>query len=205
MKMKLFLILGLVLTTLAPGCSRKQGSQATPKDAVKKFAEGFMEFDKAKVMASVTGDKLELEALSVFMDYMIAVKDFKKAVTNQYGASGWAHFENEGGAKLSLNLTDNRDKLDSAKIEVNNDNATCTIPGEAQVLNLSRKNGLWYVDAGNALATDGADLKNFVRMWTGMTELIRKKQQRIGQPGVTAQSLDMELGKELLNVLTTNR
>jgi len=42
-------------------------------------------------------------------------------------------------------------------------------------------------------------------MWTGMTELIRKKQQRIGQPGVTAQSLDMELGKELLNVLTANR
>ena len=205
MKMKLFLILGLVLTTLAPGCSRKQGSQATPKDAVKKFAEGFMKFDKAKVMASVTGDKLELEALSVFMDNMIAVKDFKKAITNQYGASGWAHFENEGGAKLSLNLTDNRDKLDSAKIKINNDNATCTIPGEAQVLNLSRRNGFWYVDAGNALATGGADLKNFIRMWTGTTELIRKKQRRIGQPGVTAQSLDMELGKELLNVLTANR
>ena len=205
MKMKLFLILGLVLPTLGAGCSRKQGSQATPKDAVKKFSEGFMELDKAKVMASVTGDKLELEALSVFMDYIITVQDFKKAVINQYGASGWAHFENEGGAKLSLDLTDNRDKLDSAKIEVNNNKATCTIPGEAQVMNLSRNNGVWYVDAGSALASGGTDIKKFIRMWSGMTDLIKKKQQRIGQSGVTAQSLDKELGNELLTILMTNR
>jgi len=205
MKMKLLFILVLVIVTFAPGCSRKEGSQATPKNAVKKFVDGFLEFDKAKVMASVTGDKLELEALSVFMDYTIAVKNFEKAVTDQYGASGWAHFENEGGAKLSLNLTGNRDKLDSAKIEVDNDHATCTIPGEAQVMNLSRRNGRWYVDAGNALGTSGTDIKKFIRMWSGMTDLIRKKQQRIGQPGVTAQSLDMELGKELLTVMMTNR
>ena len=72
-------------------------------------------------------------------------------------------------------------------------------------MNLSRKNGVWYVNAKDVLTTGGMDLEQFIKVWSGMTNLIRKKQQRIGQPGVTAQSLDMELGNEMMPILTGSR
>ena len=147
----------------------------------------------------------ELEAASVLMDYFIAVGNFKKAVIKEYGPSGWSHFENEGGAKLSMDLAANRDKLDSAKIEVTGDKASCTVPGEAQVMHFSRKNGLWHVEAGMFVNTGRVDSRKFTTMWKQMTELIRRKQKRIGQAGVTAESLDMELGRQLMHILMSSR
>jgi hypothetical protein len=170
-----------------------------------KFIEGILEFDKAKFMGSLTGTEMEMKAASAFMDYMISVSDFKEAVIDKYGSSGWAHFEKEGGAKLSLDMTDNRDKLDSMKVEIEGDKAVCTMPGEAKAVNLLRKNGVWYVNASNVVTTGGMSHEKFIETWTKMNELIKSKQRRIGQPGVTAQSLDMELGNEMIAILTGNR
>jgi len=204
MKMKKLLILSLISVTFLSGCKNKQDAQATPRDTVKTFSDGFLEFDKAKVMSCVTGDKTEMEALSVFMDYIAAVQDFKQAVIKEYGTSGWENFEREGGAKLSLDMTDNRKMLDSAKIEINGDRAVCNIAGETQAMTLSRVNGLWYVDAGAAITTGSTDIQKFIRTWSSMVNIIKKKKSRIGQPGVTAQSLDQELGAEILPVLIDN-
>ncbi len=204
MRTKLILTI-VVVSLIVSGCSKKQDSAATPKDAVSKLFEGMLEFDKAKFTGSLTGTKTELKAASVFIDYMIAVRDFKQAVIDKYGTSGWAHFENQGGAKLSLNMTDNRDKLDSMKVEIDSDKAVCTMPGEAKAVNLLRKNGVWYVNVSDVVTTGGVDLEKFIGTWTKMAELIKGKQQRIGQPGVTAQSLDMELGNEMMPILMGNR
>ena len=204
MKTKLILTI-TVVSLIGFGCAKKEGPAETPKDAVSKFIEGMLEFNKAKFMASLTGEKQELKAASMYMDYMIAVKDFKQAVIKKYGDSGWAHFENDGGAKLSLTMTDNRDKLDAMKVEIDGDKAVCTMPGEAKAVNLLRKNGIWYVNVSDIVTTGGMGLEKFIGMWTKMTKLIKGKQQRIGQPGVTAQSLDMELGNELMPILMGNR
>lgn len=204
--MRTKLILTIVAVSLMVcGCSKKQGTAATPKDAMSSFLEGMLEFDKAKFMGSLTGSKSEMKAASVFMDYMIALKDFKQAVIDKYGTAGWAHFEKQGGAKLSLNMTDNRDKLDSAKVEINGDKAVCTVPGEDKPVNLLCRNGLWYVNVSDVVTTGGASLEKFIETWTKMAELIKSKQRRIGQPGVTAQSLDMELGNEMVPILMGNR
>ncbi|MHC4657091.1 MAG: hypothetical protein ACYS91_19060 [Planctomycetota bacterium] len=204
MRTKLILTIAVV-SLIVTGCSKKQDSAATPKDAVNKLFEGMLEFDKAKFTGSLTGTKTELKAASVFMDYMIAVRDFKEAVIDKYGTSGWAHFEKQGGAKLSLNMTDNRDKMDSMKVEIDGDKAVCTMPGEAKGVNLLRKNGVWYVNVSDVVTTGGVDLETFIGTWTKMAELIKAKQQRIGKTGVTAQSLDMELGTEMMPILTGNR
>jgi len=204
MRTKLILTI-FVVSLIFSGCSKKQDSAATPKDAVSKLFEGMLEFDKSKFTGSLTGTKTELKAASVFMDYMIALRDFKQAVIDKYGTSGWAHFENKGGAKLSLDMTDNRDQLDSMKVEIDGDKAVCTMTGEAKTVNLLRKNGVWYVNVSDVVTTGGVDLEKFIGTWTKMAELIKAKQQRIGQPGVTAQSLDMELGNEMMPILMGNR
>lgn len=204
--MRIKLILTIVVVSLTvTSCSKKHDSAATPKDAMSKFLEGMLEFDKAKFMDSLTGTKTELKSASVFMDYMIAVRDFKEAVIDKYGTSGWAHFVNEGGAKLSLNMTDNRNQLDSMKVEIDGDKAVCTMPGFDKPVTLLRKNGVWYVNVSDIVTTGGVDNEKFIETWTKMNKLIKSKQRRIGQPGVTAQSLDVELGNELMPILMGNR
>lgn len=204
--MKTQLILTIVAVSLIVcSCSKKQGPAATPKDAISNLFEGMLEFDKTKFTASLTGTEEEMKAASAFIDYMIAVRDFKQAVIDKYGTSGWAHFEQQGGAKLSLDMTDQRDKLDSMKVEIDGDKAVCTIPGQPKAVTLLRKNGVWYVNVSDVVTTGGMDLEKFIETWTKMTELIKSKQRRIGQPGVTAQSLDIELGNEMMPILIGNR
>lgn len=204
MRTKLILTL-VVVSIIVSGCSKKQDSAATPKDAMSNFLEGMLEFDKSKFMGSLTGTKTELKAASVFIDYMMAVRDIKQAVIDKYGSSGWAHFEKDGGAKLSLEMTDPRDKLDSMKVVIDGDKAVCTMPGFDKPVTLLRKNGVWYVNVSDIVTTGGMDHEKFIETWMKMTKLIKSKQRRIGQPGVTAQSLDMELGKELMPILMGNR
>jgi len=187
------------------GCGKRMESQATPREALDTLFDSMVELDKAKYMSLLTGTDEELEAASVLMDYFIAVSDFKKAIVKEYGTASWSHFENEGGAQLSMDLAGTKDKLDSTKIEVKSDKALCTVPGEPQVMHLSQKNGLWYIDAGKLVNTSGVDSRKFITMWKQMTELIKRKQKRIGQPRVTAESLDMELGRELVNILMRDR
>lgn len=190
---------------ICSGCDLEQTSQETPKDALRKFIDGYLRLNKAKVLSSVTGSKTEIEALSVYMDYMIAVRKFKKAVVSKYGSSGWAYFEKDGGAKLSLNLTPNRINLETAMIELKGKRATCAFPDESITLKLYLKNGFWYVGAKDVLETEGMSLKKFITMWKGITNVIKANQTKIGQPGVTAQSLDVEMGAELSAVLIKNR
>jgi len=203
MRTGLVLIISVVSLT-GFGCAKKEGPSPTPKDAVRNFLEGMLELDKAKFLDSITGTDQELKAASVYIDYLVTVKHFKQAVIDKYGISGWAHFENQGGAKLSVNMTDNRDKLDSMKVVIDGDKATCTMPGEARAVNLLRKNGVWYVNVSDIVMTGGMDLDKFIGMWTKMSKLIKDKQQRIGKPNVTAVSLDMELGKGIMQIMMQN-
>jgi hypothetical protein len=206
MRAKLFVTFIFTLTIFVPGCEQRGGvSQSTPEDAVRKFADAFLRLNKAGIMASVNGSEVELEALSVFIDYMIAVRDFKKAVVSKYGSKGWTHFENDGGAKLSLDMAADRSMLDSTKIEVRGRRATCTFPDTGKVIHLQKKKNSWYVDASDAFSREGSSLGNFIKTWSSVTNILRNAKKRIGQPDVTAESLDEEVGAELAAVLTANR
>lgn len=201
---KMIAILIIAGLTAFSGCDLEQTSQETPEDAVRKFVDGYVRLNKAKVLSSVTGSKAEIEALSVYMDYMITFGSFKKAVVSKYGKSGWSYFEKDGGAKLTLNLKPNGLNLNAAAMEVKKDKATCTFPDKSGILRLHLKNGFWYVDAGDVLETEGMSLRKFTSMWKSVTNVIKAKQLKIGQPDVTAQSLDVEMGAELSAVLIRN-
>ncbi len=203
MKLKLFII---TLTIFVTGCEQRGGvSQSTPQDAVRMFADGFLRLNKARIMSSVDGSEAELEALVVFVDYMIAVKDFKKAIVGKYGSKGWAHFENEGGAKLDMSMTADSSMVDSAKIKVRGRRATCTFPDTGKVIHLHKKKDSWYVDASDAFSREGSSLGNFIKTWSSVTNIIKKTKKKIGQPEVTAESLDEEMGVELSAVLLAHR
>ena len=202
MKRRVFFycVLGL-LAVATIGCGKKE----TPRDTVNTLYDSIVDLDKSRFMSVLRGTDAELEAASVLMDYFIAISDFRKAVEKEYGSKGWAHFENEGGARLSVDLAERKEKLDAAKIDVTGDKASCTVPGEVQVMDLCRKDGMWYIEAGTLVNTGGMDTSTFTTTWKQMTELIKSKQQRVGQPGVTAESLDEEMGRELIQILMASQ
>lgn len=197
----------LLAACLVPGltgCRGKRaaaGSQSTPAAAVRKWSTCTLEFDKAGFMECLTGSETELRAAEAFVDYLCALKDFKDAVVKAYGKQGWRVFEQEGGAKLSLNLSDNRQQLHKAQWKVSGDTAEGKLPGESKVLHLTRKSGLWYIHAEDILTGSGGDLEKFASTWSRLAALLREKKRRIGQPGVTAESLDKELGADVLPIL----
>ena len=203
MKLKLFIIFTLII--FVPACEKREVSQSSPEAALRKFIDGFLQLNKTQVMASVYGSKLEKEGLAVFIDYLIEVQSFKKAVVNKYGSRGWKYFETDGGAKLSMSMTADSTMIDSAKIRVGTERATCILPDKDKVIHLKIKNGIWYVDAADAFSTNGSSLRNYIKTWTDVTGIIKKAKQRIGQDGVTAESLDEEMGVELSAVLLANR
>jgi hypothetical protein len=186
------------------GCKGKGGSssgQSTPRDAAYKLATSMLEFDKGGFMECLTGSQQELRAAEGFMDYLCAAKEFKDAVVEAYGRRGWQVFEAEGGAKLTGTVSDNRDKLDDVQWKVSGETAEGQMPGQAQIVHLTRKEGRWYVHARDII-TGGADnLEEFASRWSRMAALLRAKKGRIGQPGVTAEALDKELGAEMMAIL----
>ncbi len=200
--MKTKIILTMAVVSMIPaGCSSKKEKQATPKETINEMIDALLACDKAKYMSILSGSEQELKAAETFIDYVTAVRDLKQAVVNEYGDSGWAYFENEGGAKLSMNLNESKEKLDSAKIEINGDTATCRVEGETRVMHLHRRDGKWYVDAGDMVVTDNMSTDKFVGTFSKLTEAINRQRQRVGQAGVTAQSLDVELGREMMKIL----
>ncbi len=204
MRNKIISIFFVAILIVFPGCDLEQTSQDTPQNAVRKFMDGYIRLNKAKVISSVTGSKTEIEALTAYMDYMIAFRSFKKAVVAKYGKSGWSYFEKEGGAKLTLNLKPNGMNLSAAEMEIRKNKATCSFPDKSLTIRLYRKKGSWYVSARDVLETDGMSLRKFTAMWNSVTNVIKTKQMKIGQPDVTAQSLDVEMGAELSAVLIRN-
>jgi hypothetical protein len=191
-----------MLAVATIGCGKKGASQATPRDTLNTLYDSIVDLDKSRYMSVLHGTDAELEAASVMMDYFIAISDFRKAVEKEYGSTGWEHFEQEGGARLSVDLAESKEKLDTAEIEVTGEEASCKIPGEEQqAMDLCQKNGLWYIEAGTLVNTGGTDRNRFTTTWKQMTELIKRKQKKVGQPGVTAESLDAEMGRELIQIL----
>jgi hypothetical protein len=183
------------------GKAKTAASQATPAAAARRWATCMLEFDKSGYMECLTGSKAELTAAEAFMDYLCALKDFKDAVIKAYGERGWRAFEQAGGAKLSLELADNRQQLAKAQWKVSGDSAEGRLPGESQVLHLTRKSGRWHIHAKDILTGGAGDLEKFASTWSRLGGLLREKKRRIGKAGVTAESLDKELGAEMLPIL----
>ena len=189
-------ILILLAAAGVPGCSKK-ADRSTPRAALDRTIGAMMELDRETFLAGLTGTPQEMRAAGAFMDFMIAMRDFKQAVIAEWGEEGWRPFTQEGGAKLSFELSDNRDQLDRAQITVDGDRATCTMPGGSQVVRLSRTDGQWLIHVGDILTGDNRQSDT----WSKMARLLRDKKDRIGVSGVTPQSLDAELGRAVMQTM----
>jgi hypothetical protein len=185
----------LLLSVFSCGHPHESEGLSTPRGAIYQVSSAIGELDPAKALASVTGTPEELKQLSAQIRFWAAIKDFKTAIIGEYGNSGWTHFDEEGGAELSFHM----DKVDSdlvkgLTIEVNDDTATVIDTGTT----LHRKDGSWYSKAGDVVNMAGADAETLM----ALSLLLKRKSAEIGKEGVTAESLDRELGEDIVSIIS---
>ena len=82
-------------------------------------------------------------------------------------------------------------------MEVDGDTAKVTMPGQPEPLGLKRVDGQWRMLAKDIMSGDPGQAD----MWVQMAKAIGEAQTRVGQGGVTPESLDKELGEAVMSVL----
>jgi hypothetical protein len=180
------------------GCG-SDTDQSSPESTVRSFFDAMMEGDTDAVGACITGDEKVKRAVMGMAEYMAAMQDFRDAVIAEWGEEGWSHFTESGGAKLSIE--DERDKIDRMETRVEGDRAYCALPGESDELVLVRKDGKWYVDAGQLASGFTGAASQSTELFSRMADMLREKQKRIGEEGITAESLDEELGRDMMKAM----
>lgn len=195
----------LVAALVMAGCTRTQSKddpddqpdkpgkpdQATPKDALFKLADGMMTRDREKVMSCLTGTQEAKAGPVAFIDYLCAAHEFKQAVIKAWGQQGWKPFTTSPGVKLSVDLEDKRKEFDRMKITVRDNRAECTMPDDPQVIHVTRTGERWYIHAEDIMPVNPQQAK----LWRRLSKMLQEKKSRPGQPGVTPQSLDIEVGQ----------
>ena len=193
--------LALAAALVMAGCTRTRSQngpddepdepdQATPKDALFKLADGMFEPDKGKFMSCLTGTEQAKAGAEAFIDYVCAAKEFKQAVLDAWGEKGWEPFTAYPGAKISVDLQDKRKEFDRMKITIRDNRAECTMPDDPKVMHMTLTGGRWYVHAEDIFPVKPQQ----ARLWSRLSKMLRDKKSRPGQAGVTAQSLDKEVG-----------
>jgi len=193
----------LVLVLLAAACGNAgpdpdDYSQETPRQAVFRWAAAMYQMDKDAVLATLHGTEREMAFAGDFMDFMTAIHEFREAVLSEWGSDGWRRFTDDGGAKLSYNREWKEDALRDAEIRIDGDTARLRYEGE--MLQLVRREGRWYLDAG-ILSQPGQNPDAFPKIAAALD----RARDRVGEEGVTAESLDAELGRSMLEIMMEGR
>jgi len=186
----------------ACGCGGGSDGQSTPEGVVRKMTTAVVEMDKEDFVACLTGTPTEMRAANAFMDFLVAGKEFKEAMIEAYGEKAWADFQDPRGARLTTEVTDNRGELHKVKYDVKGDTAVCTFPEGSQRIHLVRKDGRWYVQVRDIITAKGP-LEKATEFWEKTAAFIRRSKARIGKPGVTAESLDDEMGRGFMKIMTS--
>jgi len=186
----------LVLLLLASACSERPKPN-TPREAVRGFGAGLAEFDYDAMVPYVVGDEVDLEHLRAFCELGLANLAFKTRFLNAYGDDGWAEFNDNAEAKLSIVQNRNLDRFDQVRYEVEGDRAVATLPNDPQKLHLARNDQRWSIRLRESMGFPEPLLRDNTVIYGRMAVLIRAAIPRIGAEGVTPATLDTELAAEM--------
>jgi len=195
-----------------------QGSDyKTPKDALTAATEGLLDGDEKKFSSAVLAkNPKDQELIKALVKFVTAAQKFKTAFVAQYMDKGWDRFNDpkydpgNGEGNTTLRLQTKMEALDAvkaAKIDEKGDTATCEIEqksGKKKTWKFAKvkdkdKEG-WLVSAETF--TDGSsDVDKTIKILNGYAELLPKYQRAIGKEGITADDIDVELGKAFVKLV----
>ena len=176
-------------------------SQKTPQDALKTFVECFNNGDRKNFLGLISGSPYTSEVMLIVFDYTAAAKSFNKAVMDAYGSEA-AQKAIKGYPPAPSMFDSWRDKLNTMEFKQKNNIATCIVPDKLNPLTFIRKESKWYVDPNIVVLDTNKDTIEMLRgSMPKMTQAIKDAQKKVGQAGVTAQSLGEELATKIKAIL----
>jgi hypothetical protein len=173
---------------------------AGPQEAVVTVTRSLARTDRRGFLECLIGTADEMAASRAFVDFLAASQEFKRAMVAAYGLRGWAEFQDPDGARLETEIHHDPNALAAMRCEVAGDTAVCVLPDDAQRLHLVRRQGRWYVRARDVVHTEDSPAES-ARLWRRLAEVVRRTKARIGRRGVTAESLDQEMGRAFLHIM----
>jgi hypothetical protein len=187
---------------------------ATPKAALIQFNEGLCTGDEDKLLKAAQADDQQKEFLKAVTGMVKVGNEFRDAFIKAYGQDAWKRFNDpnidpgngEGNAHIDLpDLKDRLAKIEKATIEEKGNEAFAEMAdakGEEQHWRMVKVEGGWVVDAAKALIPEGTDVPKLTQQMRNLTPLIAKHKKAIGKPGITADDIDVQMGREIVKELT---
>ncbi len=176
------------------------------------FFTALLNGDAEAAIAVVEGSDKEKKALTARANYQRASVQFKTAFVNKFGDGAWAKFNSPEhlpepatsqrppfNARLSVFEQVDLDQMLLYKPQENGDEAS--YPAEQGDLKVVKKNGVWKLVAASLLppGLDGAD--KATQILTASTSHIARFTKAIGKDGVSADDIDVELGRAIVETL----
>jgi hypothetical protein len=172
------------------------------------FVEAMYEGNEPKLYAALNASQAQKDFLRGGTDFLTAMSDLRDAFTNAYGQQAWRDFQDEskgpkdGNAHFSLpDAAEAVAKYRKAAIDERGNEAFCrNLDEPGKTVRMIKVGTGWRVD-GNAVCPTVAEMQQKMAQIKPLTDVIRKYQQAIGQPGITPEDIDAELGRAMLKVL----
>ena len=198
--------LTLPVVLLACACGDKSlPTGNTPRAVATRFMVAIVTHDNEAVRACTIGPDIDREHMRAFLEFWRAEREFHDKFIESYGEEGWTVFNDEEGAQLSFSGAQTREEAlaqaAEMKIEVTGDSAIVTRSDTTDELHMIRKDGRWYVALHKTMPLPEKKMIRDTSNFHKLAELLQAKTARIGAPGVTPDSLDEELGGEMMLIL----
>jgi hypothetical protein len=155
---------------------------------------------EAQFLACFDATDEQVKHLKVLFGVMKAGKEFEAAAVAAYGEEG-AKKLSGGASSRSPIPTENVDKwVETLTVKVEGDQATVSSPDQPKPLSLVRKNGVWLIKPG-AMTPPPEQAAASARMMKAVAGVYDKMKARIGQEGVTVESLKAEMDAEMMKAM----
>ena len=184
-------LLAVVCLSAIPGCGDKAD---TPVQALENMRLAMLDGNKQAFLDCYDVSGKQAEVVSAFYDFTTAARKFDESMRKAYGDDAVTQ-----AMIAAKDMSLENDKwIEDATVQIDGDTATVTLKGQPQPMRLINKNGLWKIDATSMLgatAPSGQDIEQQIKMFQALTKAVTDVQQKIGQPGYTAEKVSQELAK----------
>lgn len=187
-------------------CARKAvptTPATTSGDILIAFLDAFDARDGKALLPLVSGGNRPQELFRAMLDTAIATDEFRERLTEAYGHNAWNNFQAEvplGENRPDMNFT----IPDTASLREAAEGwqATSDNRGECDILprlaiTIRKFEGGWLID-GAALFDDPEILKGHTDTQRKLTKYIRRYFKAIGHPGISAEDIDYQMGRDLM-------
>ena len=169
----------------------------TPKEAVANLSRAIDGRDKALLLHSIYIEGDANEFLDTSFAMMTALVNFSDSMEKEYG-KGASPSVKKGTVVLS------EEELNRVRIVEEGEKGSAILPDRTTPLKLIKRDGRWFVDFTSAVPA-GPMREEVIRTAKAMVKAVEEVRAKIGQSGMTKETLNQEFIEALVRAAGSNQ